>query len=279
MRYLILFLLLCAPAVALIKTASAFPASSFSQHYSNGYNDWYDNWGIDRNDAGIDGELPGYLPNLATETLGDNKELAYNIGQRFLSNYPSKTDRAVAILKYVQTWTEYGYDSDNFVRNGVAQDEWAQNADEFAHAFNETTGVKAIGDCEDMAFLCGTIYVGAGFDAAVIDATDHCALLIWLPEFSNANDYWDLNDGRGTGWIWVEATGSSNPLGWTPSDFEDGGWTAYPIANSSQLVSNPEGFQPNLDSTSTSTDLDVLGIIVTVIFLVISALIRMKRTH
>jgi hypothetical protein len=279
MRYLILFLLLCAPAVALIKTASAFPASSFSQHYSNGYNDWYDNWGIDRNDAGIDGELPGYLPNLAAETLGDNKELAYNIGQRFLSNYPSKTDRAVAILKYVQTWTEYGYDSDNFVRNGVAQDEWAQNADEFAHAFNETTGVKAVGDCEDMAFLCGTIYVGAGFDAAVIDATDHCALLIWLPEFSNANDYWDLNDGRGTGWIWVEATGNSNPLGWTPSDFEDGGWTAYPIANSSQLVSNPEGFQPNLDSTSTSTDLDVLGIIVTVIFLVISALIRMKRTH
>jgi hypothetical protein len=96
MRYLILFLLLCAPAVALIKTASGFPASSFSQQ--NG--DWYDNWGIDRNCyAGPH----GYLPNLASETLGDNKELAYSIGEWFQNNYPSETDRAVAILKYVQT--------------------------------------------------------------------------------------------------------------------------------------------------------------------------------
>jgi hypothetical protein len=270
MRYLILFLLLCTLAIALIKTTSGFPASSFSKQ--DGY--WYDNWGIDRNDAGIYGDLPGYLPNLAYETLGDNKELAYSIGERFQNNYQSKTNRAVAILEYVQTWTEYGYDSDNFIRNGVPQDEWAQNADEFAHAFNETTGAKAIGDCEDMAFLCGTIYVGAGFDAAIIDATDHCALLIWLPEFSNANYYWDINDGRGAGWIWVEATGSSNPLGWTPSDFEEGEWTAYPITNSSVFVTEPEPFQP----TSTSTFLDTLGIIVGIIFAVIVLLARLKRT-
>ena len=124
-----------------------------------------------------------------------------------------------------------------------------------------------------MAFLGGAIYVGAGFDAAVIDATDHCALLIWLPEFSNANDYWNINDGRGAGWIWVEATGSSNPLGWTPPDFEDGGWIAVPI-NSLQIV--PETPTP---SQSTSTNLDVLGIIVTIIIPIILALIRMKSTH
>jgi hypothetical protein len=273
MRYFILFLLLCAPAVALVKTASAFPASSFNKQFG----DWYDNWGIDRNDAGTDGDFPGFIPNLAYETLGDNKELAYSIGQSFQENYPGETDRAVAILKYVQTWTYYAYDSDNFIRDGVAQDEWAQNADEFAHGFDETTGVKAAGDCEDMAFLCGAIYVGAGFDAAVIDATDHCALLIWLPEFSNANKYWDIGDYRGIGWIWVEATGSSNPLGWTPDDFLDGRWTAYPITNSSQFVSNPEGFQPN--SGSTPTDLDTLGIIVFIVFLVILELIRLGRTH
>lgn len=246
MRYLILFLLLCNLTVAFVKTANAVPASGFSQQ--NG--DWYDNWGIDRNDAGYYGTIPGYIPNLAHETLGNNKELAYSIGQQFETQYPDKVNRATAILKYVQTWTEYGYDSDNFIRNGVAQDEWAQNADEFAHAFNTSAGVKAIGDCEDMAFLCGTIYVGAGFDAAVIDAPEHCALLIWLPEFSNANDYWDINDGKGQGWIWVESTGSSNPLGWTPSDFEDGAWTAYPIANSSEFVAEPEGFQPTSVSTS-----------------------------
>ena len=129
----------------------------------------------------------------------------------------------MAILKYVQTWTEYGFDSDNVVRGGVSQEEWAWNADEMTHAFNETTGVKAIGDCEDMAFLCGTIYLAAGFDAAIIDAPEHVALLIWLPEFSNANNYWDLpNDNRDAGWIWVEATGNSNPLHSAPRQISFG---------------------------------------------------------
>jgi hypothetical protein len=237
MRYLILFLLLFTSAIALIEAASGLPASSFSQQDG----DWYDNFGIDRNYyAGPD----GFLPNLAPETLGENKEIAYGIGERFQDNYQGKTESAVAILKYVQTWTEYGYDSDNVVRNGIAQDEWAWNADEMAHAFNQTTGVKAIGDCEDMAFLCGTIYVGAGFDVAVVDAPEHVALLIWLPEFPNADYYWDINDGKGAGWIWVEATGSSNPLGWTPPDFEYGEWTAYHVTNSSLFVTDPESFQP-----------------------------------
>jgi len=266
-RYLIPSLfLLCASSVARVEIASGFPASSFT--LING--DWYDNWGIDRNDYG---GPHGYLPNLASETLGENKELAYSIGEWFQENYPSKTERAVAILKYVQKWTEYGYDSDNVIRDGVPQEEWAWNADEMAHAFDESTGVRAIGDCEDLAFLCGTIYVGAGFDAAIVDATDHVALLIWLPEFTNANNYWDLpNDGRDAGWIWVEATGSSNPLGWTPPDFEGGGWTAYPIG-SLEFVPEPEPPQ------STSTDLNTLVIIIAIIFAILQALARMRRTY
>jgi hypothetical protein len=266
LRYLLLFLLFCASVVALNKTASGFPASSFSLRDG----DWYDNWGIDRN---YYGGSHGYLPNLASETLGENKELAYSIGEWFQSNYPSKTERAVAVLKYVQKWTEYGYDSDNVIRDGVPQDEWAWNADEMAHSFNETTGAVAIGDCEDMAFLCGTIYVGAGFDGAIVDATDHVALLIWLPEFSNANSYWDIpNDDRDAGWIWVEATGSSNPLGWTPPDFEDGGWTAYPIG-SLEFIAEPEPSQP------LSTDLNVLVAIVAIVLSIILALTRMKRAR
>jgi hypothetical protein len=123
-----------------------------------------------------------------------------------------------------------------------------------------------------MAFLCGTIYVGAGFDAAVVDATEHAALLIWLPEFPNANSYWDLpNDDRDAGWIWVEATGSSNPLGWTPPDFENGGWTAYPIGS---LEFIPE-LQPE-PPQSISINLDVLAIIVFIIFSILSALARSK---
>ena len=98
--------------------------------------DWYDNFGIDRN---IYTGSNGYLPNPATETLNENKELSYSIGEQFQTQYPDKVDRVVSILKYVQTWTEYGYDSDNFVRNCIPQDEWAQNADEMAHAFDQTT--------------------------------------------------------------------------------------------------------------------------------------------
>ena len=267
MRYLILFLLLCLPIVACYQTASAVPASSFNLH--NGY--WYDNFGINRNYyAGPD----GFLPNLASETLGDNKELAYSIGERFQDNYQSKTERAVAILKYVQRWTEYGYDEDNVIRNGEPQPEWAWNADETAHAFNEVTGVEAIGDCEDMAFLCGTIYVGAGIDAAIVDAPEHAALVIWLPEFSNADKYWDIpNDGRDAGWIWVEATGESNPLGWTPPDFENGGWTAYSIGS---LEFEPE---PQPESAEPTTPIDSINfdLLVTVAVIVISILLALAK--
>jgi hypothetical protein len=54
--------------------------------------------------------------------------------------------------------------------------------------------------------------------------------MLFLPEYQNANQYWELtNDNHGSGWIWVEATGKSNPLGWTPPDFSNGDWTAYPL--------------------------------------------------
>jgi hypothetical protein len=268
-RNLILFSLLFISIVALIQPVKGVPASGFTLQKG----DWFDNFGIDRN---YYGGPNGYLPGLANETLNENRELAYSIGEWFQANYQVNTERAVAILKYVQTWTEYGYDSDNVFRDGVAQDEWAWNADEMAHAFNETTGVTAIGDCEDMAFLCGTIYVGAGFDAAIVDAPDHVALLIWLPEYSNADNYWNLpNDNKGAGWVWVEATGDSNPLGWTPPDFEDGGWTAYSIG-SLAFVAEPE------PSQSTSIDFpsfnsDVLVAIIVVVFLVIIALSKSRR--
>ena len=261
-RFLLLICILSVLFAAHSQTAAGFPASSFTKDGD----DWYDNWDIYRTYyAGP----RGFLPNLATETIDENKELAFSIGQNFQANYPMAPDRAVAILKYVQTWTEYGYDSDNVVRDGKYQEEWAWNADEMAHAFDENRGTVAVGDCEDMAFLCGTIYVGAGFDAALVDAPGHVALLIWLPEFSNANKYWDLNDGRGAGWIWVEATGGSNPLGWTPPDFEDGGWSAYPIGNLDNVVAPTE-------TTSPSIDISFLLGIAAVIFSVILALLKAR---
>ncbi|MDD1776098.1 MAG: hypothetical protein LUP94_01950 [Candidatus Methanomethylicus sp.] len=217
--------------------------------YRNG--DYYDSFGFDRN---YYGGADGYFPNLAYETLGKNSELAFNLGAQFKAEYASDTQRAVAILKYVQRWTEYGYDSDNVLMNGVAQEEWAWNADETAHSFNETTGQVAIGDCEDMAFLCATLYIAAGYDVALVLTDEHVALLIWLPDYQNANYYWDINDGRGSGWIWVEATGEQNPLGWTPPDYKSGNWDAYPVnAVISNVDYSPSDPQQDEDVTVTAT--------------------------
>jgi hypothetical protein len=221
----VLFLTASSMAVSCYPSGGTYPPK-FT--YKNG--EWYDSWGYDRNYyAGED----GFFPNLFYETTGNNAELAYSIGANFKTQYSSDVQRATAILKYIQRWTEYGYDEDNVFMNGVAQDEWAWNADETAHMFNTTTGEVAIGDCEDMAFIGATIYFGARYDVALVDAPGHAALLIWLPEYPNANYYWDLGDGRGDGWIWVEATGEYNPLGWTPPDFNDGDWSAYIMSSSS----------------------------------------------
>jgi hypothetical protein len=194
-------------------------------NYKNGY--WYDSWDYNRNYyAGED----GFLPNVAYESLGTDKEVAYEIGEWFEDNYDDKVERAEAILNYVQTWTDYGYDADNVFRNGIAQKEWAWNADEMGHMFNETTNSVAIGDCEDLAFLGATIYIASKIEVALVDAPEHVALLIWLPEYDNANYYWDIpDDGREYGWIWVETTADVNPLGWTPPDFSDGYWNTYII--------------------------------------------------
>ena len=53
------------------------------------------------------------MPNVAYESLGSNRERAFEIGEWFEENYDNKVRRAVAILKYVQRWTDYGYDEDN----------------------------------------------------------------------------------------------------------------------------------------------------------------------
>ena len=108
-------------------------------NYKNGY--WYDSWDINRN---YYADEDGYLPNIAYESLGSNKDLAYEIGEWFEANYDNRVERAEAILNYVQQWTEYGYDEDNVFMNGVAQEEWAWNADETAHMFDETKYSVAI---------------------------------------------------------------------------------------------------------------------------------------
>ena len=221
----LIFLIFCAS----LNLVNGLPSGG--QHppiFTSRNGDWYDSWGFNRNVYWGD---DGYLPNIAYESLGSDKELAYSLGEWFRSNYDQRVDRAEAILDYVQRWTDYGYDEDNVFKDNVPQEEWAWNADEMAHMFDENQNTIAIGDCEDMSFLCATIYLSAGFDVAIVSPPSHVALLIWFPEYDNANYYWDIpDDGKEYGWIWVEATGEANPLGWTPPDFDDGDWISYPLS-------------------------------------------------
>lgn len=187
---------------------------------------WYDEWGVNRNSAyGMYADRrDGYLPNIVYESLRQNSERAYEMGGLFVERYPDRVRRAEAILSFVQTWVKYGYDNEYVFREGVAQMEWAWNPDEMAHKVDEArmSYEPARGDCEDFGFFCTVLYLAADYDVKIIDAPRHVALMIWLPEYPNANVYWDVNDGRGPGWIWVEATVDTARLGWTPPDYRSG---------------------------------------------------------
>lgn len=209
--------------------------------YRNGM--WYDTWNVTRNAwYGED----GYLPQMANQSLGNNKELAFTWGQTFKAEYPNKIERAREILKFVQRWMKYGHDSDHVIMEGKAQLEWAWNADEMAQKIKDAENSFTItrGDCEDFAFLCGIIYLGADFEVVLVSPDGHVALLIWFPEYQDANIYWDIGDGKGYGWIWVEATGDKNYLGWTPSDFTDGRFDVYPIRDTLSLEISGILFEP-----------------------------------
>ena len=233
----------------LISVAYGSPSGGvYPPKFTLSFGEWYDSWGFNRN---YYGGSYGFLPNVAYESIGADKELAYAIGERFKTNYRQRVERAEAILSYVQRWTDYGYDEDNVRMEGVPQKEWAWNGDEMAHMFNETTFSVAIGDCEDMAFLCSTIYLAAGFDVVLVSPPEHVALMIWLPEYDNANYYWDILDGRGAGWIWVESTGEHNPLGWTPPDFNDGEFEVYSLSIISNINYAPHDPQAEDDVSVT----------------------------
>jgi len=72
----------------------------------------------------------------------------------------------------------------------------------------------ARGDCEEFAILLAVIYQGAGYRSAVAFSPGHAAALLYLPGYQGANQIFAL-DGE-PGWIWLEATGSTNRFGWFP---------------------------------------------------------------
>jgi len=209
-------------AVATAGYASAFPSAGFYQKGS----DIFDDWQICRTTAfGEDGFYQiteeGFRPVIAFQSLEEQANVAYSLGEQIANQYPDPLQRAEAVFYFVRDRVRYTSDID---RNG--SEEFAQNADELALSIVED-GV-GYGDCEDMTVLLTVMYKAAGFRSAIVLGSEHTAVLVYLPDYNKATAFFEL--AGEPGWIWAEATGRNNPLGWTPDEYLDMEIPTYEIS-------------------------------------------------
>jgi hypothetical protein len=215
--------------------AWASPSESFSE--KNG--DVFDDWEVCRTRAfGEDGFYQlteaTFRPVIAFESLGENAAIAYRLGEQFADEYPDPIQRAEAIFSFVRDRVRYTTDIDQF-----AHDEFAQNADELAAIIEE--GRAGYGDCEDSAVLLAVMYKGAGYRSAIIIGEEHTASLVYLPDYTQAPVLFEV-EGE-PGWVWAEATGRNNPLGWTAKEYLDVKLAAYEITGE-EIVNEEPTAQP-----------------------------------
>ncbi len=218
--------LLLIPAMALISVlaASGYAQATCSQGFRTVGDDIFDDWDISRTRAaGADGfyqvSEKGFRPVIAYESLGEEADIAYRIAQEMADKYPDRVQRAEKIFLYVRDRVQYTPDKDQF-----QYDEFAQNADELADSIAKDG--FGHGDCEDSAVLLAVMYKGAGYRSAIAVAPGHTAAMVYLPEYKKGSIF--TMDGE-EGWVWAEATGRKNPLGWVPKEFVGGELYAYEI--------------------------------------------------
>ena len=208
-------------AAATAGHAWAFPSEGF---YTRG-GEIFDDWEICRTTAFDEdgfyqiGET-GFRPVIAFESLGRQANVAYSLGEQIANEYSDPIQRAEAVFSFVRDRVRYTSDVD-----WSGSEEFARNPDELATTIVEDgTGQ---GDCEDMAVLLAVMYKAAGFRSAIILLSGHTSVLVYLPDYSEATIFFDL-EGE-PGWIWAEATGRNNPLGWAPKEYLDMEIPAYEI--------------------------------------------------
>ncbi len=170
----------------------------------------YDAFGICRSrGAGEDGFLQltddGFDPIIVRESFGENIDTAWELGITFAEKYPEPNQRAEQIFYFVRNKVVYTSDVDEF-----GHEEFAQNADELAGAILKKG--SAPGDCEDDAILLAVLYKAAGFRSAIVLLPGHAAALVHLPGYNKASRTFTLEGEQG--WVWLEATGRTNPMGW-----------------------------------------------------------------
>ncbi|GAI59565.1 unnamed protein product, partial [marine sediment metagenome] len=222
-RFKVLLSLIAVVVVVLAATGyvSATPSSGF--HEVNG--DVYDDWEICRTRAyGEDGfyqiSETTFRPVIAFESLGEGSAVAYRLGKQFVAQYPAPLLRAEKIFYFVRDRVNYTSDKEQF-----KHDEFAQNADELVTMIDQN-GV-GYGDCEDSTVLLAVMYKGAGYRSAIVVGSEHTAALVYLPDYKKATALFEL-EGE-LGWVWAEATGNNNPLGWASKEFLNVELAAYEI--------------------------------------------------
>jgi hypothetical protein len=208
--------------VATAGYASAFLSEGF--HERDG--DIFDDWEICRTKAfGEDGFYQitetGFRPVIAFQSLEEQANLAYSLGEQIANEYTDPLQRAEAVFHFVRDRVEYTPDIEQ-----TGNEEFAQNADELATVIVDY-GIGE-GDCEDMAVLLAVMYRAAGFRSAIVLVPEHTAVLVYLPDYKKATAFFEL-EGE-SGWIWAETTGRNNPLGWVPKQYLDTKIAAYEIS-------------------------------------------------
>ncbi|MDP6495980.1 MAG: transglutaminase domain-containing protein, partial [Dehalococcoidia bacterium] len=168
---LVITIVICVPSLT--------NASPSEQFYTRGRH-IYDDWGISRTkSAGADGFLAltslGFDPVITRESLGENIDVAWQLGEAFARKYPDRKQRAEQIFYFVRDRIDYISDADLF-----GMGEFAQNADEVAEIIADEG--KAQGDCEDSAILLAVMYKAAGYRSAMVLMPGHVATLVFLPE-------------------------------------------------------------------------------------------------
>jgi hypothetical protein len=228
-------------AVLLAGVATAGYASAFpSGLYPKG-GDIFDDWQICRTKAfGEDGFYQiteigteiRFRPVIAFESLGEEADLAYSLGEQIAARYSDPLQRAEAVFDFVRDRVEYTPDVEQ-----TGDEEFAQNADELATTIVDD-GIGE-GDCEDMAVLLAIMYKAAGFRSAIMLLPEHTAVLVYLPDYSKATVFFEL-EGE-SGWVWAEATGRNNPLGWVPKQYRNAQIATYEISAEVPAYEIPAG--------------------------------------
>lgn len=226
------------PLIVAVLALMPFSLSSAtpSQDFYAQEREVFDDWNVCRTRAfDEDGFLQitrtgEFRPIIALESLGDNTDKAYELGKQFAEKYPDLHQRAERIFYFVRDNVRYISDSDQF-----DFDEFAQNADEIVLTIEEKGFAR--GDCEDYAVLLAVMYLGAGYRSAIVLAPGHAAALVHLPGYKKANRVFTI-DGE-SGWIWAEATGRNNPLGWMPERYSRAELAACEVSDGEITVDEP----------------------------------------